>query len=286
MGADQQYKYQTVTQSLGRMPRDFVFVRHGESEANVVQRAEHQGEIYDMHEDISSRPDWQQRLTALGIKQSKAAGKWISGNLGGINSFDGCFVSPFMRTRETAAYIGGDHWIIDDRIIERFRGVYGVIPQKRLIENGQELLNMRDTSPWYARIDGGESLQDVFSRFRAFQRSMKRNFPGKRILVVSHGDFLKVAQYSIEWMVPEVWQNLNNDLRLSVGNGWIIHYSRANPNNPTDLREVVSWKRVVNPLSSTDSPLGGKWQELKVTRTYSADELLKMAEQIPPLLEE
>ncbi len=284
MGAEQE-KRLTKRLSPGKMPRDFVFVRHGESEANVVQQAEYRGEIHEMHEDIANRPDWQQRLTAEGVKQAKATGKWIDKNLGGANSFDGCFVSPFMRTRETAAYIGGDHWIIDDRIIERFRGVYGVVSSKRLIENGKELLNMRDTSPWYARIDGSESLQDVFSRFRAFQRSIKRNYPGRRILVVAHGDFLKVAQYSIEWMVPEVWQDLNKDLQLSVGNGWIIHYSRVNPSNPTDFRDVISWKRVINPLSEKDSPNSGKWQELSVKRMHKAEDLLEMAEKIPPMLD-
>jgi broad specificity phosphatase PhoE len=65
------------------MPNDFVLVRHGQSEANIVHTADKSG---DGHPDIlviNERPDWQQRLSPLGIEQAKLAKRWLDENLGG-----------------------------------------------------------------------------------------------------------------------------------------------------------------------------------------------------------
>jgi broad specificity phosphatase PhoE len=89
------------------MPIDLVFVRHGQSEANIVQVADKDGFAHEMHEEVNERPDWEQRLSRLGIQQAHKAKDWVDQNLGGAESFDFRYFSPFLRTRETAAYIGG-----------------------------------------------------------------------------------------------------------------------------------------------------------------------------------
>ena len=112
------------------MPRDLVFVRHGQSEANVVQSADKEGLVHELRDAISERPDWTQRLSRLGIEQARQAKEWIDLNLGGASSFDFRYFSPFLRTRETAAHIGGSDcgdWIIEDRVVERS---WGMIPTK------------------------------------------------------------------------------------------------------------------------------------------------------------
>lgn len=265
------------------MPNDLVFIRHGESEANVVQRAELAGEMHEKHEEIAFRADWQQRLTEKGVEQAKATGKWIEENLGGIESFNGKYVSPFLRTRETAGYIGGNDWIIDDRIIERFLGVYGVISY-RDAEKQAELMNIRDSSPWYARLEGAESMQDVFSRYRAFQDSIRRHQPGERVIVVSHGNFIKAARYAIEWMLPEKWLESETEVFKTVQNGAIVHYTRVNPENSFDVRESITWLRIIYPSDLENSPNNGQWKELKIKRRFNASELLESANFVEPLL--
>lgn len=112
------------------MPNDLIFIRHGQSEANIVQRAEKDGRKHLKADQINERPDWEQRLSANGIKQALQAKEWIDAHLGGAASFDFHYFSPFLRTRETAAYIGGpecERWIIEDRVVERSWGLYGAI---------------------------------------------------------------------------------------------------------------------------------------------------------------
>jgi hypothetical protein len=39
------------------MPNHLVFIRHGQSEANVVQQADKDGHIHEMADSINDRPD-------------------------------------------------------------------------------------------------------------------------------------------------------------------------------------------------------------------------------------
>lgn len=79
------------------MPNELVFVRHGQSEANIIQKADKNGERHVMEQQINNRPDWQQRLSSLGIEQAKMARQWIERHLGGAASFDFKYVSPFTH---------------------------------------------------------------------------------------------------------------------------------------------------------------------------------------------
>ena len=272
----------THRQSGLEMPNDLIFIRHGESEANVIQDLERKGEIHDLHREISSRADWEQRLTKLGTIQAESVGAWLDDVMGGIRSFDGCFVSPFMRARETASHIGGDDWIIDDRITERFRGVYGVESFSRAIN--EDALAELKTSPWYARVDGSESMQDVFHRYRTFQDSLRRNHAGQRVIAVAHGDFIKAARYAIEWLLPETWMSEEKIAELRLPNGGIVHYTRVNPFNPMEVSHSIKWRRVIFPLDIANSPFKGSWQELDIKRRYTSKELKKTVDKVKPLL--
>lgn len=277
--------YDFMQNEYREMPDHFVFVRHGESESNVVQEAERRGEIHEKYEEIASRPDWEQRLTADGIKQSQLAAYWLNKEFGSIDNFDGCFVSPFLRARETAALLGGSNWIVDDRIVERFRGVYGVVSYQQNYEDEDKTLRLKgifDASPWYARLDGAESLQDVFGRYRAFQDSIKRHYARRKVLVVSHGDFIKTARYAIEWMMPEKWHR--DRAKFALPNCAIIHYSRINPLDPTDRADGLSWMRIIYPDDPNNSPKGGQWQKLKIKRIFTAEELVDGVTDFPPIL--
>ena len=75
------------------MPKRLVQIRHGQSEANVVQKniIELDPEVV---REIYARPDWMQRLSPLGIEQAKAAGNWIRREIGMLAGFDVIYVSP------------------------------------------------------------------------------------------------------------------------------------------------------------------------------------------------
>lgn len=264
------------------MPNDLVFVRHGESEANIVQQAERLGEIAPFHQEIANRPDWQQRLTKKGIAQAERARDWLDFEMGGADSFDGMFVSPFLRARETASHLGGDRWVIDDRIIERYFGGLGTWAQNTDLTS--EDMKTLSVSPWYARINTAESMQDVFWRYRSFQDSIRRNHSGQRVLVVAHGHMIRAACYAIEWLLPEDWMKPSVKERFKLTNASIVHYSRVNPYNPTEISKSIRWRRIVYPSDMKNSPEDGKWVELKLKRSFSAQELAAELDDYPPFL--
>ena len=262
------------------MPNDLVFIRHGQSEANTVQKSEDHGLDDSTVQAIFGRPDWQHRLTQNGVAQAETAKRWLDENVGGLASFDALYVSPFYRTRETAACLGGPElggWTIDDRVVERSWGVYG----KRPTAEQRALFPMRAQekaqNPWYTRLDGGESMPDVYARFRDFQGTLHREQAGKRVCVVTHGDFINAARYGIERMTPEEWEKIDADHTYALRNCTILHYTRVNPDDPHDVREKLQWRRYTYPFDPASSPFEGKWVELSARRRYTGEELLAQA---------
>lgn len=270
------------------MPRDILFIRHGESEANTVQKNDDHDVPLDVAGKIFARPDWRQRLTDRGIEQAKTAREFIERELGGLAAFDALYVSPFIRTRETAAYIGGlalDGWTVDDRIVERSWGVYGKV--SRAEQRAQFPLTAAEkrANPWYIRLDGGESMPDVYGRFRDFQGTLHREQADRRVAVVSHGDFINVARYGIERMMPEEWEELDENPNYILRNCTLLHYTRINPEDPNDVRDKMRWRRYTYPDKLDESPDRGQWVELAERRRYSGAELLRQAERSERLLD-
>jgi broad specificity phosphatase PhoE len=270
------------------MPLDLVFVRHGQSEANIVHEQDKANGGENPHlEAINQRPDWQQRLSPKGILQAKTAKEWIDTHLGGVKSFDSRYVSPFLRTRETASYIGGFDamdWTIDDRVVERSWGVYGTVPRAEQRSQFPLTAALHKSTPWYVRFDGGESMPDVYARFRDFQGTLHREDSDARVIVVSHGDFINVVRYGVERMRPEQWEAIDKDPRYTIRNCSVLHYSRVNPKDPRDIREKIQWRRMVYPNAVADSPDNGEWIELPKRQRFTGAELLEQANMAPPLL--
>ena len=269
------------------MPNDLVFVRHGESEANIVQHADKRGRLHDSRAAINARPDWEQRLSSRGIEQAGMAKAWMDDNLGGAASFDLRYFSPFLRTRETAAYLGGvdcGDWIIEDRVVERSWGVYGALSRAEREKKFELTAQMYRQSPWYTKLDGGESRYEVSDRFRDFQGTLHREAAGKRVLVVTHGDFMGIARYNIERMLPEQFEAVENDKTQTVTNCTILHYTRVNPDDAGDVREKLGFRRIINPTDLGSSPFGGNWVPLPPRPMYTGAELLAQVERAPRLI--
>lgn len=271
------------------MPKELVFVRHGLSEANIVHGIDKAGKENPNLPRVNDRPDWQQRLSDKGIQQAKNAKRWIDENLGGVQSFDARYVSPFLRTRETAAYLGGldvGEWTIDDRVVERSWGVYGTVARAEQRAQFPLTVKLHQSTPWYVRFDGGESMPDVYGRFRDFQGTLHREQSGQRVLVVSHGDFINVARYGIERLRPEQWEAIDRDPRFTIRNCAVLQYSRVNPLNPDDVRDKIHWRRMIYPDAIDESPDGGEWVELPERERFTGAELLEQVELAPKLLDE
>lgn len=271
------------------LPKDIVFVRHGQSEANIVQKkdAEQLDEAYaDL---VNARADWRHRLTPTGVEQAKRAGEWIRQNLGGLESFDVLYFSPFIRTRETAAYLSGNEsvrWTHEDRVIERDWGEFGRLTRADQQKYFPFVAKEKKLNPWYARLTGGESLMDVYSRVRDMQGTLAREYPGGRALFVTHGDTMNVWRYAIERMLPEEWEELDKDSNYAFKNCSVLQYTRVNPQNPMDIRTKMHWRRLIHTVDTKSSPDNAGWVELPDRRRFTPQELFMQTGISPSLLEQ
>lgn len=272
------------------MPNDLILVRHGESEPNVVHRAEKNGEpTHPSHTAVYERDDWLQRLSTKGIGQAKAAGEWLRRNGWSMERFDRRYASPFMRARETAYHIGGEDalWHLDDRIKERDWGEFGATPKDIRDAIFPYAAKSHENNKWYARLSGGESLADgVLMRARDFVGTLHRDLSGQSALVVSHGEFMWTMRYLIERMLPEEWLAREGDKAEDMKNCTILHYSRVNPDDPTDISPHLTWMRMVYPYDEAASPFGGKWVPIREKRLVSGKDLCDQLGLAPPLISE
>lgn len=270
------------------MPLDLVFVRHGLSEANVVQRAEKDGVAHEALPDIYARQDYLQRLSVEGAAQAEAAGEWLRRHCRPPEAFDERYVSPFNRTMDTASHLGGPDsgWLPEFRLIERDWGQYGATPREDRPERFPHTDRAKEEASFFARLDGGESIGDVAYRVRDFLDTLSRDMADKAVLAVTHGELMWAARFVIERMLPQEWQELDLDKSLRIGNCNILWYSRRNPDRPEDVRSALSagWVRLVDPIDPERSPYGGAWQSLPGKRRLSGDDLLAITEQTPRLL--
>lgn len=83
------------------MPKNLIFIRHGESQAN--EKYEKIKDLLHATDDDVTYPDREWGLTQKGINQAKRLGRFLNKNFN-IN-FTNFYVSPYLRARQTAAYL-------------------------------------------------------------------------------------------------------------------------------------------------------------------------------------
>lgn len=184
-------------------------VRHAESLGN-----KHPETYYQM-------PEWKIPITEEGKKQAENAGK----NLSDIDIFR-MISSPYVRARETATIIKKQIKTISSSyeesplIIERAWGnLRDEVNQFKTREERNHLFD------FYRRPTGGESFADVYQRAFIFLEYLKNNFKYDRddpwdrennIIIVSHGEFLKVLLMIIDGNTVEEFDGLPNPKNCQI----------------------------------------------------------------------
>lgn len=255
------------------MPADLVLVRHGQSEANLVQRARKRDPDAPAPHGFDDRHDATMRLSVKGREQATITGAWLHEAF--PDGFDRYYVSPLARTMETAGHLRlGGNWTIDDRWRERDWGEYGaatVAEQEDLFRHSTKI---RNQAKWYWRPPGGESLATgVRLRFEDILGTMHRELDGKAVIAVTHGEMIETARFVLERMLPEEWQRQERDPRYKVPNCHVLHYSRRDPTTG-EIGPRMQWRRSVCVHTPYLSWSGGEWQRLDF-RTYRDEELLE-----------
>lgn len=125
-------------------------------------------------------------INETGILQAKKA-QGIIRNL----DIDLIICSPLLRTRHTCNIININNVpvIFDNRIEERNCGIY----------TGKELGEFYYTDYWnyYSKIkvEGLESIQDLFKRIKDFLDEIKEKYKDKNILLVTHGGVARAIYF-------------------------------------------------------------------------------------------
>jgi broad specificity phosphatase PhoE len=272
---------------LEALPTELVFIRHGESEENFAFGQDKKGESLENIDAPYGRPNWKHRLDNLGIEQALAAKLCLMQYMGGLATFSALYVSPYLRARETAAYLGNDiptGWIIDDRIGEREWGEYGETPSFLRDKIFPRTKTGIDNSRFWTRHPGGENVPDINYRLNSFFNMLSQKHASQKVLAVTHGGIMRAVRYNIEQMRPEEYEEAATDPEQEIRNCTILCYSRLHPFNKKDIRPEMTWRRIIYPGSKKEPPHCGEWVELRRRRTYTNEELREQLKIAPNLL--
>jgi broad specificity phosphatase PhoE len=172
-------------------PERLWLVRHGQSQGNVARDAADEAGLHEI--DIDMR-DVDVPLSALGVDQAKAAGRWFAALPAGERP-EILLASPYVRAKQTAqiicdqgALLGGPaRTIIDERLREREFGIFDRLTVAGIRHRfPEEAAHRRRLGKFYHRPPGGESWADVILRLRSMLNTINIQHCDKRVLIVCH----------------------------------------------------------------------------------------------------
>ena len=267
------------------MPTNLVLVRHGESESNVANAHSRDGDGSMFTPEFSNRHTSAIRLTDRGIQQAKAAGRWLKEQ--NLDTFFRYYVSEYARAIETAGYLNlsGANWYTDNQLRERERGMMEHLPDDVRRIKFKECLDIYDRHHFYGTYPNGESMADVCNRIRCNTLdTLHRECSDKDVIIVAHGEVIWAFRIILERISANEYNKLEREKSkwFKIGNGQIVHYTRVDPYNPSNILPRMGWVRSINPYDPEYA--GHDWKEIPRRKTYSNDELLEMANQFPRII--
>lgn len=154
-----------------------VFVRHGESEKNVLKIKS------------STKDKWP--LTEKGKIHAKNTAQKLSS----MGDFDVIISSPVLRARQTAEIISEQLQlpiVFEDLISEYEYGNWNDLTKEEMIEKHPDYSEYRKHEKgtqehFNFKLGGAESRADVVERIGRFLEKIKKQYPGKNLIMVSHG---------------------------------------------------------------------------------------------------
>ena len=146
------------------------------------------GTTYDNEAHLSSGHN-DVALSPLGIQQSKEMGERYKND-----NFDAIFCSDLQRAYKSAEIGFGDKWPIiqDPRLRECDYGDFTQHPSEEVDEEKPK----RISTPF----PNGESYEQTTTRMKSFLEDLKKNYDGKRIMIIGH----RATQYGLENIINGV----------------------------------------------------------------------------------
>ena len=206
-----------------KWPNHIVLVRHGESERNIHKEiAEAQGELV-YGGDIR---DVDVPLTERGLAQAVATGKALSK----MFEFDHMFVSPFVRTQQTADILSQQFsnaipQTMEERIREiEFGTLDGLTRRGVQARYPSEWERKQRLGKYWYRPPGGESYPDVALRVHSFLGTITREYSQQSVLVVCHSVIVLLFRKLLERLSDAELLTIDGDKAQDVWNCSVSHY--------------------------------------------------------------
>jgi broad specificity phosphatase PhoE len=213
-------------------------MRHAESEANLRREYLKKVNSPETHVGLGMR-DADVPLTAAGRAQARTTGAYLNR----LGPFDVVYVSPYVRTRQTAEEVLSElrarpRLLIEERVREKEFGVMEGLTKHGLGALHPEEKSRRDTvGKYYYRPPGGESHPDVNLRLQSFLGTLCREHAGRRVLVITHSVVVLLFRRLLERM--EEGEVLALDRQDEVKNASLLIYELGS----RDGREGVLVRR-------------------------------------------
>ncbi len=169
----------------GRPLDRLILIRHGESQQNAMAPGA----------SVTGTPSsW--RLTARGLAQSRAAGRWLREILTGDAAI---YTSPFERAAQTARLLDLGKPSVAAALADRDWGTHfsSAAPGEQEARR-DEARRLTAADPWDWRPPGGESSRDLHRRVAGFLAGLTVGEHAGTVVVVSHGEVIRAARQIIE----------------------------------------------------------------------------------------
>lgn len=156
-------------------------VRHGQSTWNAERRVQGQQDP---------------PLTALGREQAALTASALPAGV------DAVLGSDLRRAEETAQIVAQRYGLpvaLDRRLREQGLGII----EGRTLAEALEVTEGHDWTDLDATVEGGESLREVYDRLVPLGRELAAGAHGRSVVVVSHGDTIRVAQCALAGLPPD-----------------------------------------------------------------------------------
>lgn len=254
------------------MPERLVFIRHGESELNVISRKLKKNDE-EYPEFAKTTPDREFRLSKKGVDQAKVTGEWLKKEY--PEGFDIIYVSDFVRAQETCALIcQAAGWSdvpinVDPQIVERNWGVFNLKNSTRR----KQLLALKKRDPLHFPMPHGETMLEIRTRTRVLLDRCARQFSGKKVLVVTHGEYIESIWSEIAHFRTETQKHFFESPEGDIKNCQVV--------------EFKSGDRRLEEVRSSNPKLGtfGSWNKID-RQTLNPQELLDEVKKYPHHLDE
>lgn len=256
------------------MPKNLVFVRHGESQANILLEKIKDSVL--LTEESVTLPDRTWALTEEGERQAAVLGNEFK-NGGELNfDFDHYYVSPYVRTRQTASQLNIENalWEPLREIRERSWGEINSIPTAVFKHEYARNYELHKVDPLYWTPPGGESLASVAEgRLNAFFAKLHRDNAGENVICVTHHDIMLGAKLVLEHLSDEMFTTGLENKSLMFPNASALCYTRKDPVTGV-LHPKFKYVKLVSINKQTQVVTKG-WEEISKIK-YTNQELLKL----------